>query len=134
MIKRTDIVAKKSSKSSVYEMLVAGLDDSVAYSKGSDTSLAVTRVPAPPPPIRAREVRQIRNRMNLSQGRFAAALNVSSKAVQGWEQGLRKPGSASLRLLQIAALQPQVFADLAGIGSTSTPVGKKSKTKVLAKK
>jgi len=98
---------KKASEMSVFEMVMAGLHDSIAYSKGEKLSLVTTRVPAPPPPMNARKVIQIRKRLNMSQGLFAAALNVSTKTVQGWEQGVRKPGNASLRLLEIVQKAPE---------------------------
>ena len=94
---------KKASEMSVFEMLEAGLEDSIAYSRGEKKSL----VAAPPPPVDARKVIAIRKQLNMSQSLFAAALNVSTKTVQSWEQGLRKPGNASLRLLQIARMRPE---------------------------
>lgn len=98
---------KKASEMSVFDMVMEGLEDSVAYSNGEKTSLVTTRLPAPPPAVDARKVSQIRKRLNMSQCVFAATLNVATKTVQGWEQGLRKPSNASLRLLQIAAEQPE---------------------------
>lgn len=110
---------KKASDMSVYEMVMAGLKDSIAYSKGEKMSLVTTRVPAPPPQMDAKKVIQVRKRLNMSQGLFAAALNVSTKTVQGWEQGLRTPSNASLRLLQIAQVQPQtVWAVVGGEASS----------------
>lgn len=105
---------KKASGMSVYEMVMAGLEDSIAYSKGEKMSLVTTRVPAPPPPMDAKKVVQVRKRLNMSQGLFAAALNVSTKTVQGWEQGLRTPSNASLRLLQIAQVQPETVWAVVG--------------------
>ncbi|MCC6154411.1 MAG: hypothetical protein IT367_11665 [Candidatus Hydrogenedentes bacterium] len=44
----------------------------------------------------------------MSQTVFAAPLNVSKKTVQSWEQGIRSPSDASLRLLQIIRKRPDV--------------------------
>ena len=109
---------KKPSQMSLYEMVTAGLEDSIAYSKGEKLSLVTTRLPSPPPPMDARQVIQIRKQLNMSQGVFAATLNVSTKTVQGWEQGLRRPSNASLRLLQIAQKHPQTVWALVGGKST----------------
>lgn len=98
---------KKTSGMSVFEMVEAGLKDSIAYSRGEKKSLTTIPIPAPPPPVDARKVVEIRKQLNMSQSVFAAALNVSTKTVQGWEQGLRKPSNASLRLLQIAQIRPE---------------------------
>ncbi len=50
----------------------------------------------------ASEIQAIRARANLSQAVFARVLNVGPTTVQKWEQGSKRPGGASLRLLQIA--------------------------------
>jgi len=48
-----------------------------------------------------KQIRQIRDREKVSQGVFAAILNVSPSTVQKWEQGKVKPQNAVLRLLNI---------------------------------
>lgn len=113
---------KKAAEMTVFEMTMAGLEDSIAYSEGKKKSLITTRVPAPPPPMNARQVSAVRAGLNMSQGLFAAALNVSPKTVQGWEQGLRKPGNASLRLLQIAAQHPAAVCGVIGVPDTTKTI------------
>jgi putative transcriptional regulator len=51
--------------------------------------------------LSARQIRDLRNRMRVSQGVFAALLNVNPSTVQKWEQGKVKPQNAALRLLNI---------------------------------
>lgn len=46
-----------------------------------------------------KEVRALRDKCNVSQSAFAKQLNVSSKLVQKWEQGLSAPRGAALKLL-----------------------------------
>ena len=48
-----------------------------------------------------KQIRQIRDREKVSQGVFAAILNVNPSTVQKWEQGRVKPQNAALRLLNI---------------------------------
>jgi putative transcriptional regulator len=48
-----------------------------------------------------KQIKQIRNKVRVSQGVFAALLNVNPSTVQKWEQGKVKPQSAALRLLNI---------------------------------
>ena len=98
---------KKTDSPGVFDMILEGLEDSIAYSRGEKRTLATTRVPDPPPAMGPEEVIRLRKRLNMSQSLFAATLNVSEKTVQGWEQGLRTPGNASLRLLQIAGEHPE---------------------------
>jgi len=71
--------------------------------------LRVVEIPRPPEQIAPRQIREIRNSLNASQPLFALLLNVSPKAVQSWEQGLRRPRAAALKLLAIAKRNPQVL-------------------------
>jgi putative transcriptional regulator len=48
-----------------------------------------------------KQIKQIRDRVRVSQGVFAALLNVNPSTVQKWEQGKVKPQNAALRLLNI---------------------------------
>lgn len=65
-------------------------------------------VPAPPR-FSPGTVRQIRERMGLSQQLFAGVLNVSAASVRAWEQGKRQPEGPTRRLLQLAERSPEVF-------------------------
>lgn len=47
------------------------------------------------------QIRELRERENLSQPVFARYLNVSKNVVSDWERGTRKPGGPALRLLTI---------------------------------
>lgn len=49
----------------------------------------------------------------LSQSEFAAALNISPRTLQQWEQGRRLPSGAAETLLRIVARHPEVLRDLA---------------------
>jgi putative transcriptional regulator len=57
-------------------------------------------------------VKEIRNRLNLSQSQFARMLGISVRTLQNWEQGKRIPVGPSRRLLQIADKHPSAFMDL----------------------
>ena len=94
-------------KMSVFEQIKAGLEDSIAYSRG-ELSLKTTTLPLPPPKAEAEQIAELRKRLRMSQSVFAATLNVSPKTVQSWEQGLRQPADAALRMLQLIRERPQV--------------------------
>ena len=57
----------------------------------------------------------VRVRMNsgLSQTQFAAALGVSKRTLEQWEQGRREPSGAARTLLKIAARHPEVLLEVA---------------------
>jgi putative transcriptional regulator len=49
----------------------------------------------------------------LSQAEFAAALRISARTLQHWEQGRRHPSGAAVTLLKIIARHPKVLREVA---------------------
>jgi putative transcriptional regulator len=49
------------------------------------------------------EIRQIRERLNLTQVEFAKELGVCQGTVSHWEKGIRTPTGPAVRLLRILA-------------------------------
>lgn len=99
----------KQMNVSLFDQLRTALGDSVAFSKG-ELSLRTTEAPAPPPAASAKDVRKLRRSLRMSQAVFAATLNVSARTIQSWEQGLRRPSDASLRMIQIFRASPGIIA------------------------
>jgi putative transcriptional regulator len=52
-------------------------------------------------PLKPEEIRNIRERENVSQVVFATYLNVSKGIVSQWERGEKRPSGASLKLLSL---------------------------------
>jgi putative transcriptional regulator len=57
------------------------------------------------------DVKQLRERMQLSQPRFAAMLGISVGTLRNWEQGRRKPEGSARALLRVAAVHPEAVLD-----------------------
>lgn len=55
----------------------------------------------PVEPLTAEEIKQIRERENVSQVVFAHYLNVTKGLISQWERGIKKPSGASLKLLSL---------------------------------
>jgi len=55
----------------------------------------------PTDPLKPEQIREIRERENVSQPVFARYLSVSKNLVSDWERGVKKPGGPALRLLTI---------------------------------
>jgi putative transcriptional regulator len=96
-------------KVNIFDDMREALHGAAAYERGEAVNLRVTRIPARPRPISAGEIRQIRRKLNASQALFATYLNVSPNAVRSWEQGLRRPQQAALKLLVIAKKNPKAL-------------------------
>jgi putative transcriptional regulator len=62
--------------------------------------------------IQANEVVAARLRSGLSQAQFAAALRISARTLQQWEQGRRRPSGAAETLIKIVARHPEVLREV----------------------
>lgn len=64
--------------------------------------------------VEANDVVKARLESGLSQTQFAAALQISSRTLQQWEQGRRHPSGAAETLLKIVSRHPEVLREVAG--------------------
>jgi putative transcriptional regulator len=55
------------------------------------------------------QVVRVRLKSGLSQAQFAAALGVSKRTLEQWEQGRREPSGAAKQLLRIVERHPEVL-------------------------
>ena len=108
----------KSSKSTFmkdedFADLKLAFEEALAHERGEKKDLHVTRVtiPRPPKPMSSGEIIRVRRKLNCSQAIFAMMLNISPRTVQAWEQGLRTPSDAALKLLSIAKNHPEVLLE-----------------------
>ena len=58
------------------------------------------------------ELMGARAKTGLSQAEFAQMIGVSTRTLQGWEQGRKKPSGAAQALLRIAAVRPDVVREV----------------------
>lgn len=85
-------------------------EGAVAPEKSSTRlDLRAVEIPDRPKPMKPSDIRELRESLNASQTLFARLLNVSSNAVESWEQGLREPRQATLKLLHIVRKNPEVL-------------------------
>lgn len=57
-------------------------------------------------------ITETRQRMNLSQPKFAEKLGISVNTLRSWEQGLRKPSGAAKTLLELLHRKPELIHEL----------------------
>lgn len=86
---------------SVFEMLSESLDQARAIRRGQLVPGRVTKLE----PI---DVRAIRERVQMSQADFAAAIHVSKRTLQNWEQRHRSPTGPAIALLRIVERAPDL--------------------------
>lgn len=87
---------------SVYDSIIKGLNEAIAYEKGQLKGVKrhVVKI-APIPNYKAGEIKRIRLKLNLSQVAFAKIIGVSSKTVEAWESGRNIPQGPSQRMLEL---------------------------------
>jgi len=76
---------------------------------GVKFDLRSVELPARPKPMKPADIRALRESLNASQALLARLLNVSSNAVESWEQGIREPRQATLKLLHIVRKNPSAL-------------------------
>jgi putative transcriptional regulator len=57
-------------------------------------------------------IAEARSRLGMSQSELASLMGVSTRTLQDWEQGRRKPTGAAQTLLRVAILHPEALLDL----------------------
>ncbi len=75
---------------------------------------AVERGEAPPAretKLTKTQVTRVRQRLRLSQPRFAKMMGISVRTLQNWEQGHRQPTGAAQVLLRVAEKHPEAVLD-----------------------
>jgi putative transcriptional regulator len=85
--------------SKLFEEMAQGTAEARAYMEGERKGYKVTL----PETV---DVRSLRKRLRLSQGRFADRFGLSVDAVRHWESGRRQPEAAARALLIVIAADP----------------------------
>ena len=93
------------SKRNIGQEILDGIREIKAHKAGKkELKTHVLSEPSPP--------QVIRHKLNLSQSAFASLMGVSTRTIQDWEQGRRKPQGPAKSLLRVAEQHPEVFTDL----------------------
>ena len=96
------MIKKTKSHSKILDMVE---DELNAIGEIKDVSLSMRNFNkirySEPKHYKARDVVRIREKLNVSQSVFAYLLNASESTVKKWEAGVKEPGGANCRLLQI---------------------------------
>lgn len=57
-------------------------------------------------------VAQLRHKLGVSQNEFSKQIGISVNTLKSWEQGVRKPSGAALKLIQLIDKHPDLIAEL----------------------
>jgi putative transcriptional regulator len=92
----------------LFAELLDSAHEALEHARGK-RELRTTVLPPPLRPVSAAGVRKVRKRLKVSQAVLAHYLNVSTKLVQAWESGRRRPDGPALLLLRLAARRPELL-------------------------
>lgn len=98
-------------KDSLFKEMMAGFEEATKHRRGRTARVRVSRFSRDAAALRPKEIRKIRMDLGLSQADFARYLGTSVACVRSWEQGMRRPQSAALRLLSIAKKKPAALLE-----------------------
>src|SRR5438874_1862767 len=78
------------------QSIIAAVNEAIAWARGEPVPVRITTVQVPHV-----DVRQVRQRLGLSQAEFASKFGFSSASVRNWEQGRRRPEGPARVLLAV---------------------------------
>lgn len=101
-------------KTKLGQELIAGLEEALDHERGvKKLRTSVLEIAEPARPWRKEQISQLRKqRFGVSQPVFASLLSVTASTVRAWEQGQKSPSGAARRLLEVAAMAPDIFMRL----------------------
>lgn len=104
-------------KSNVFDELVQGFYDLQAEREGKIT-LKSAMLEAPQPiAISAHQITALRERLNYSQGVFAALLRTNVSTLRNWEQDRARPNAQAALLLKLVESAPEdILGKLSALG------------------
>ena len=95
------------------ERIIKSLQSVIDFQNGDKTKCRVRNHEIPDfEPVQEfskEEIKSIRLKVNLPQTCFAELLGVSSRSVEAWEAGKRKPTGAANRLFQLIEKEPRLI-------------------------
>ncbi len=92
----------------VYDGIMQGLEEAVAYNKGKIKARTTTMSIEPVPDFEAKEIKSIRNELGMTQVLFAGFMGVSPKTVEAWEAGRNMPDGPARRILAMLKVDPSL--------------------------
>ena len=85
---------------------MASLREAVDWVEGTGNSIRVSTVERPPI-----DIRELRQRLGLSQTAFASKFGFQTSTLRNWEQGRTRPDGPARTLLAVIARHPEAVED-----------------------
>ena len=96
--------------SKYFDTLKQGIIEAIEYEAGNNTNVKVDKITILPVHTHSRdEIKQIRQKLNMTQKLFASVLGVSVKTVEAWESGTNTPLGVANRMLQLLSQDENIL-------------------------
>jgi putative transcriptional regulator len=92
---------------SVGKRIITGLEQAVAWTRSKNDRVRVTLVQVPDV-----DVREVRQKMGLSQAQFATKFGFPPATLRNWEQGRARPDTPTRVLLAVIAGHPEAVEEV----------------------
>ena len=96
----------------VYESIIRGLNEAIDYENGKGTARVTKCTVNPAPEFDAKEIKNVRTSLGMTQVTFAEVMGVSKKTVEAWEAGTNKPIGSARRFLSVLKADPSTLTKL----------------------
>src|SRR5674476_1335030 len=99
--------------------LIRSVKQAIAWASGEDVPVRVTMVSVERVPVI--DVRSVRQKLGLSQSKFATRFGFTAATVINWEQATTQPDGPARVLLAVSARHPDAGEDAVRKASSSRP-------------
>lgn len=96
---------------SLFESLKASLNEAIEHVEGKKEVRTRKVTIKAVPTFTARDIKEIRKNVDMTQTLFAQLLGVSKKTVEAWEAGTNLPNGSAMRLLKLFAENPTLVKE-----------------------
>ncbi len=97
---------------SVYESLLQGLQEAIVFEAGTGKARVSKCTVNPAPEYSAKQIKQVRLSLGMTQVTFAEVMGVSPKTVEAWEAGTNRPIGSARRFLSVLQTDPTLLKKL----------------------
>ncbi|HEY7306272.1 MAG TPA: type II toxin-antitoxin system MqsA family antitoxin [Bryobacteraceae bacterium] len=108
MKKPTKKKSKAKARTTAFgQSILRGVEEAIQYARGEDPGVKVHSFSIPQV-----DVKQVRERMQLTQIEFAERFGFPIATLRNWEQGRRDPELSARILLAVIAKRPDVIEEI----------------------
>lgn len=97
----------------IFSELMAGMQELQDHQDGKLTLKTCKVSKREPDTIAPQELRDVREKLNLSQAVFAHYLHTGESTYQNWERGRAKPNAQAVLLIRMVQQKPETLQTLA---------------------